>query len=415
MDLFKVEVKRVLKTRSTQIIIGIALVLAVLMARMPLSFVQYSYLDEQGEKVTLKGAQALAAQNKVMAPYEGEVTPDKVAQALEVYQAGEAKYGSIYSDEMPLNVRNEQMVPAEMLIKRLREVNADPKTGFAADTAELAEQDAANFYPQCRTHLKDLMRLEQKEHPDAQAKAVQMYEKVQQPFVFYNGLDSNAMDYVVLYIMLLVFLCTISAATTFSAEYQSQSDQILRCTRYGRRQLALAKIAAALTIFTVVFAMGLLVFSLILNSSFGWESRKTSMQILYSAVSLLDLNLGGLQNITIAAGLVTLLATLSCTLFISSRSASNLLAGGWAIGAYLLPIILYRILPAGGWADWLCNILPSSGVSLGGSFQYALQEFTFLHLGSWSVWSPWVILAAGIIEIPLFLLLAVRSYCRHSL
>ena len=29
MDLFKVEVKRVLKTRSTQIIIGIALVLAV--------------------------------------------------------------------------------------------------------------------------------------------------------------------------------------------------------------------------------------------------------------------------------------------------------------------------------------------------------------------------------------------------
>lgn len=82
MDLFKVELKRVLKTRSTQIIIGIALALAVLLARMPLSFVQYSYLDGQGEKVTLKGAQALEAQNKVMAPYEGEVTPDKVAQAL---------------------------------------------------------------------------------------------------------------------------------------------------------------------------------------------------------------------------------------------------------------------------------------------------------------------------------------------
>ncbi len=415
MLLFWLEVKRLLKTRSTQIILALALVLSAVMAYLPISFAQYSYLDEIGQKVTLEGRAAIAAKKADMAPYSGSVTPEKMMSALAVYQEEEARYGSIYSDEFPLNVYNERIRPAYTLIKRLQEVNADGKTGMAPEIADLTAQDAANFYPQCQIHLADLMRQEQKEHLQAQEKAIEMYEKVEQPFVFYYGLNRESMDYLVLYLFLLLLLGTMVAAPVFAAEYQSKADQILRCTRYGRLRLAMVKIGAAACILTALFAVCLTIFTLITNSAFGWESRQTTIQVLFSAVTLPALNMGQLQTITIAAGAITFLATMSCTLFFSSRCQSNVGALALSLGGCLLPLLLYFIVGGHNWADWLRCLLPAAGAGINNSFHYAFIDFTFLHLGSWSVWEPWVMMAAAVVEIPVFLAMSVYTYCRHRL
>ncbi len=415
MMLFWLEVKRLLKTRSTQIILVIALVFSTVMAYLPVSFAQYSYLDETGQEITLEGRAAIAAKKADMAPYGGSVTSEKMMSALAVYQEGEARYGSIYSSEFPLNVYNERIRPSYTLVKRLQEVNADSKTGMAPEISELTAEDAANFYPQCERHLADLMRLEQKDYPQAQEKALLMYNKVEQPFVYYYGLNRESMDYVVLYLFLLQLLGTMVAAPGFSAEYQSKADQILRCTRHGRLRLALVKIGAVACILMTLFAVCLTIFTLITNSAFGWESCQTTIQVLFSAVTLPALNMGQLQMITIAAGAVTFLATMSCTLFFSSRCQSNVTALALALGGCLLPLMLYFIVGGHNWADWLRCLLPAAGAGINNSFHYAFIDFTFLHLGNWSVWSPWVMMAAALVEIPLFLAMSVYTYCRHRL
>lgn len=56
----------------------------------------------------------------------------------------------------------------------------------------------------------------------------------------------------------------------------------------------------------------------------------------------------------------------------------------------------------------------AGGVSILGGFASEMTDFNFLHIGSRCVWTPYVILGAALVEIPVFTVLTIRSYCRHS-
>ncbi|MEG1470124.1 MAG: hypothetical protein RSC31_05715 [Anaerovoracaceae bacterium] len=45
---------------------------------------------------------------------------------------------------------------------------------------------------------------------------------------------------------------------------------------------------------------------------------------------------------------------------------------------------------------------------------YQLTDFDYLHIGQISIWAPYMMMAAAIIEIPVFLFLAVHTYCKHQ-
>lgn len=73
------------------------------------------------------------------------------------------------------------------------------------------------------------------------------------------------------------------------------------------------------------------------------------------------------------------------------------------------------ITAPGALGTWLCSILPAGGTSIQASVLYAITDFQFLNLAGLSVWTPYAMIGACVIEIPLFAFLAVRSYCRHAL
>ena len=80
----------------------------------------------------------------------------------------------------------------------------------------------------------------------------------------------------------------------------------------------------------------------------------------------------------------------------------------------ILPVIVFMSVP--DWiSNWILPLLPAGGVALQGSLLYRLLDFSFLNLGSLAIWLPHAMAAACIIEIPLFLSLTVRSYCRHRI
>ena len=51
MNLYRLELKRVCKTRMTAILLAIALVLAVVMAYLPVTFIGWTELDASGNEV----------------------------------------------------------------------------------------------------------------------------------------------------------------------------------------------------------------------------------------------------------------------------------------------------------------------------------------------------------------------------
>lgn len=412
MRIYWVEVKRVLKSRRSVVILLIALAMSVVMAWLPVIFEDINQYDENGNKVAeLNGLDAIRYKKTLRLAGNGEVTPEKLKEALIIYQSAVQPYGeeSIYSGDFPSDIYMKKVFPVEALLSRLPEAFSDPKTGQGTSLMEISPDQLDGFYEQTVQHLNDIMQMEQKRHPVAQEQALRKYKEVETPFQFYSGYSRDAFDYIVLSIFLLVILCTAAATPTFSSEYQTGSDSILRCTKHGRSRLAIVKIMAALTIFVVMFILCISLHLLISNLAFGTECLKTSMQMLFSVISLPALNLGQLQIVLAFGGLLSLLATISFTLFLSAKFKDSISVILIAIVMCLLPIFTY---PSG--ANWLTFFLPSGGIGTQNSLLYQLTGFNFLHIGTASVWSPYVIMAATIIEIPVFLSLAVRTYCKHQ-
>lgn len=412
MRIYWLEMKRILKSRRAMILLIIALGISAVMAYLPVTFESINYQDKNGKVIMLNGKDAITYKKSIRSVHNGEVTPEKLKAALETYQSTVSQYEGINidSEEFPLDVYTEMISPIRPLLGKLPEAFADPETGIGANLTDISPNEVDRFYEQCTQHLKDVMQMEQKKYPTAQEQSLQKYTEVKTPFQLYAGYSKDAFDYIELFIFVLVIICTAIAAPTFSDEYQTGSDSILRCTKHGRFRLAITKVAVALTIFVVSFVVCISLHLLISNLAFGPECMKTSLQMLFSVINLSALNLGQFQVVLAMGGLLSLLATVSFTLFLSAECKDSLSVILIAFVSCLLPIFAYTALGA----NWISSILPSAGVGMQNNLLFQLINFHYLHIGQISLWTPYVILVATAVEIPVFLFLAVRAYCKHQ-
>lgn len=415
MRLLKVELKRILKTRLTLILLSAALLLSLLMAWLPITFPSnsFSYTDAQGNKVDVNGLQGIAHKKEVQANIAGTVTPEKVRQALEDYQACLGKYGVESSYDLPDGVYETEILPYAPLMRGIREAFANPNTGVAPGILEINPEKVDNYYNVCRERIVSLMKQEQKYHPAAQQTAVNLYSQVETPYVFYPGYSTEAMEYQNFLAFLILLLCTVIAAPIFTSDYQTGADDIYRCTKYGNAKFGCIKILSAFIICGTAYFLSAAVYLLVSNSLWGWECTKSSMQMLFSIVSLPDMDTGQMQVFMALSGLLSLLAATSLTLFLSSRLKNMAACLSAALLFCILPIIVYMALPE-EIATRIYSILPASAVSIQTSILYAAADFDFWNIGSLSVWLPHAMLAAYVVEIPLFTVLAVHSYVKRK-
>ena len=407
MRIFYLELKRVLKTPSTWILILTAILLSGIMAYFPVSYIHYAYMDKNEKNINISGIKAIEAKKELM--LQGEITQDKIHKAVENYQEVAKKYGSIYSDDIPQNIYNEKILPVQYIIYQLESVYADPATKAPGDLSKISPEEAgANFHKKYTEQIK--MRVWD---PTSQKKALSMYEKVNKPFKFMYGYgSSDAGSYLIILIFLLVIICTFITAPIFSADYQTGADNILRCAKYGRLKLSVCKVISAVLISSIIFTICISIFSIIENNVFGWNSLKASLQSV-EGICLPALNVGQTQILTAAAGMLTLIAVVSFTLFLSSKCKNTANSVTLGIIFCILPLILSSI-SGSNIMNWIRMILPAGGVGIGNSFGSELVGLTFLKLGAFSFWSPYVIIGASIVSIPLFITLSILSYCSHE-
>ncbi len=413
MKILKLELKRMLKAKLTWILLLLSLVFSVLLAYLPVTYCYSNYTDEAGNEVNLTGLSSIAYEKIRQKDASGVVTPERVRQAVETYQACLEQYGVTESYNLPEGVYEKEILPISPLLHGVKEAFADPNTGMAPAIMEIDSEQLEDYYAVCEQRIVYLMAMEQAGHPAAQRRAAEMYQRVEKPFEVYPGMTSSVMDYQNIMGYLVLLFCVVIASSVFSAGYQSGADDILRCTRHGRARMAAAKIAAPLLLSGATFTVCSTVYILTVNSLFGWECVKTSIQMMYSIVTLAGLNIGELQWLFAAAGLLSVLASVSFTLWISSRSRSTVASLAAALAFCIAPVVVYMAVP-GTLAPWVCSILPASGTSIQASILYAITDFRFLNFGGIAVWTPYAVIGACVVEIPLFLLLAVRAYCRHT-
>ena len=113
------------------------------------------------------------------------------------------------------------------------------------------------------------------------------------------------------------------------------------------------------------------------------------------------------------SGLLTMLASISLTMWVSSMQPNTVMVLVISAAALALPMFAdhYLDYPV---SDWIRLLLPGGGTGLQNSMYYELPDFKFLTVGSLAIWTPFVMLAAPVIETPVFALLAKRAYVRHE-
>ncbi len=412
MRLLKLELKRVLKTRLTVVLLILALLLSVALAWIPTTFPHTDYFDENGDVVTLLGMDALRYMQEVETTYAGSLTTEKAKEILTHYQSVLRQYGVKETYDLPKGVYGTEILPYASLLHGIKEAFADPDTNRAPSLMDIDPEQIDDFYRILEQRNRDAMKFYQPESPAAQQAGIGKFSQVTKPYEFYPYYSGDAMDFLVMLNFLILFLCAVITAPVFTSDYETGADDILRCTKYGKAQFAMTKITAALIICGTTMALCSTIYILVSDSLFGWESTKTSVQILYSITNLLDMNVFELQLFTAVTGFLAILATVSFVLFLSSKCRNVIVALTTALVVCLAPVIIYMALPS-GIREWIYFLIPSSGAGLQTSVLYEALNYFYITVGNVAVWLPHAMIAVCIIEIPLFIGLTVNSYVKH--
>lgn len=422
MRVFTAEIKRLLKTRSVLILMLTAILLAPVLAYFPVSFETWTYRDESGQEVTVKGREALDREAKNQGQFQGEITEEKLLASVQRWKDFTANYegglpDGIYDERVTASDYCENVSNVSGILNRICEAWADPDTGIAPGRDDLTEEQVTGFYDQCRQHIKDLIYLEgggqSARTNSAVRQALALYDQAEMPFTYEPGLTANAIEYVGIYVFLLVLICTFLMVPVFSSDYQTQADQILRCARDGRGRLAVSRILAGLLLAGVLYVVCMALFLLLLNASFDFRGLDTSLQLLVSVSVFLPLTVGQMELLIGAAGFLSLLATAAFTLFLSGRMKTVASASIAAFAFLILPMVVYMIL-GGNIGNWVRCLLPSGGVGLMNSFTYAAMDTGFAYLGNAAIWLPYLMLGAAAAECILLAVLAGVSWCRRE-
>ena len=165
----------------------------------------------------------------------------------------------------------------------------------------------------------------------------------------------------------------------------------------------------------LLFALMLcgVVWILVTNALFGWESTQTSVQWLFSVTSLLPYTVGQMEWVMLVANFLIFFAEVAFVLMASVWAKNNLTALSVALISVVAPLIVYMVVP-GSFGEWLSTLIPAGGIGLSNALLYKMISFDFLYAGGHAFFQADVLLASAPIKIVLLVGLAAWGYLRKT-
>ena len=420
--MLRVEIKRVLKTRSTWGLFAIAFALSLFFAFYTIRHEAY-YQYENGRTEIIRGPKAYELKQDRYDMISGKITPELMADALKIYHEIIGKYGDDYS--VPAEISDKVLGPYSPVYTWIMQAFTD-KNGIHYSIADLSPEQMGNFNVERIMTLQRLLEKKYDKAPQVKEYAMAHVDMGRETFDYNYGIGStHTFDNLGMLTFIITLICMVIAAPVFSADYASGADDILRCTRDGKRRLAITKLCSAFIIGLGVFIICIGIFLIAIYAVFGFNDITSAelLNVMYNPDSLTAM---GILGMILLSSLLSFMAMYSFTLLLSSRFKNSILVLALSIAIAILPTIIRMFGAGGSFAidgvggaegniiNWIRFCLPSGGLTMVGSMLDELVSLHFLWLGDWVIWSSYLLLAAAAVQIPIWLGLSVRFYRKHE-
>ena len=407
MRLYYLEMKRLIRTKSVWILMIAMVVLAAVMAYVPVTFIR-AYKTDAGNVQAVTGVQAVKISKETRKDMEGEVTEEKIRQAIRVLNEMYQEYGSSFMEEVPADVYAEKIYPIMPVLNIIEQVLApDGKNLYNMEAFDVKEEDAATIYEKYREEIQELSQ-----NPELVKEMQKISGSVKTPFTYESGMTLETVDYYTIYLFLVMFAFIVIASPVYAAEYQTGADDVIRCTKNGRVRIAVTKILVTFTLAVATFVASSLTFVAVLYILYGGSGFGTSIQMGY-VFYLPALTIGSMLKLQIAGGVLFTLATVSFVLFLSSKCKNVQTALISAFEIAILPMIL-NLAGNNNDVNIMRCILPTGGFGLINGLQSELMARNFALVAGHYIWLPYILLVAAAVAVPVFVGLTIVSYCRRG-
>lgn len=407
MRLYYLEMKRLIRTKSVWILMIAMVVLAAVMAYVPVTFIR-AYKTDAGNVQAVTGVQAVKISKETRKDMEGEVTEEKIRQAIRVLNEMYQEYGSSFMEEVPADVYAEKIYPIMPVLNVIEQVLVpDGKNLYNMEAFDVKEEDAATIYEKYREEIQGLSQ-----NPELVKEMQKISGSVKTPFTYESGMTLETVDYYTIYLFLVMFAFIVIASPVYAAEYQTGADDVIRCTKNGRVRIAVTKILVTFTLAVATFVASSLTFVAVLYILYGGSGFGTSIQMGY-VFYLPALTIGSMLKLQIAGGVLFTLATVSFVLFLSSECKNVQTALISAFGIAILPMIL-NMAGNNNVLNIMRCILPTGGFGLINGLQSELMARNFALVAGHYIWLPYILLVAAAVAVPVFVGLTIVSYCRRG-
>ena len=332
--LVKYEFLKILRKKSTLIVMAASLILTGFLFGLPI--MQFQTYNQDG---VIKGADGIAYEKGQYADLSVPLSEEYVAETIREVQGLFENPDNIGYDG------NEQFLigdaywngvaPREKLLNLIANTYSKPNEILGYNNLpDLDINGGASFYQTMERKIQNLLNNpsrklsnEQKEYWGSMA------EKVDTPlqYGYYEGWEVIISSFELLMFALLA-ICIV-VAPVFSGEYQEGTDAVILSAKYGKTKLTTAKIAASLLFGTAAFILHVVVACGLPLAAFGVDGWNLPLQIANTAIPY---PLTFLQAVLINIGIIylVLLAMVGLTLLLSAQMKSP----------YLVLIILVPIL-----------------------------------------------------------------------
>ena len=332
--LVKYEFLKILRKKSTLIVMAVSLILTGFLFGLPI--IQYQTYNQDG---VIKGTEGIAYEKEQYADLSVPLSEEYIAETIREVQELFVNPDNIGYDG------NEQFLigdaywngvaPREKLLNLIANAYSKPNEILGYNNLpDLDIKDGAFFYQTMEGKIQTLLNNPSRKLSDEQKEFWDsMAGKVDTPlqYGYYEGWEVIISSFELLMFALLA-VCIV-VAPVFSGEYQAGTDAVILSAKYGKTKLTTAKIAASLLFGTAAFILHIVVACGLPLAAFGADGWNLPLQI---ANTTIPYPLTFLQAVLINIGIIylVLLAMVGLTLLLSAQLKSP----------YLVLIILVPIL-----------------------------------------------------------------------
>lgn len=332
--LIKYEFLKILRRKSTLIVMAVSLFLTAFLLGLPV--MQYQTYNANG---VIKGMEGIAYQK---AQHENQSTPltdETIAETIREYQTlfenpdnvgydGNEKFliGDAYWNFVAPRTKLLNMIAGNY-------DNPGESSGYNK-LPTLDMDDGAAFYQIREEKIELLLGTPSRELSDEQIEYWQaMNSQVDTPFQYgyYEGWEIIISSFELLMFALLAICIVI--APVFSGEYQAGTDAVILAGKYGKTKLINAKIIASLFFGLLAFTLHIVVACGIPLAVFGMDGWNLPLQIANTTIPY-PFTFFQVTLINLGVIYLILLAMIGLTLFLSAKMKSP----------YLVLIVLVPVL-----------------------------------------------------------------------